>query len=159
MPSCAWAQPFSGNSESSSVELGTVSCPSIFCPLLPSFLFYTYFLLICLKKNLLLHLCVIIIIFFFLGFFIFFWFLFLSSLSSIRYLHCCFSPGLCVCVCVSVFPCSGALSQFFRLSHLPNFSFHVEMGGDGRSHRVPLATSWKLTVVTGCPLEKAGRAA
>lgn len=156
MPSCAWAQPFSGNSESNSAELGTVSCPSIFHSLLPSFLFYTYFLLICLKKkSSLAPLCYYY--FFFLGFF--FFFLGLSFCHHFPPFVICIAVFLLGFVCVSVFLCSGALSQFFRLSHLPNFSFHAEMGGDGRSHRVPLATSWKLMVVTGCPLEKAGRAA
>lgn len=146
--------PFSGNSESNSAELGTVSCPSIFRSLFASFLFYTYFLLICLKK--IIFSCTFVLLLFFPGFLFFF-------LVSHSFCHhfphslsvLLFSPGLCVCVC---FPVFWALSQFFRLSHLPNF-FHAEMGGDGGSHRVPLATSWKLMVVTGCPLEKAGRAA
>lgn len=33
---------------------------------------------------------------------------------------------------MSVFPCSGVLSHFFRLSLLPNLSFHVEVDRDDR---------------------------
>lgn len=142
MSCCVWAQAFSGSSESSSVKLGTVSCPPSFFhdffSHLSSFFFYTYFLLVCLKKKSSLG-PLWCYFFFFSGFLFFpsfFAITFLHSLSALLFFFLGF-------VCVSVFLCSGVLSQFFRLSHLPNFSFH-EMGRDGRSHRVLLATSWKL---------------
>ena len=99
---------------------------------------FSFILLVCLKKKI--FSWTFMVLLFFSGF------LFFPSF------FCHYFPPFLICiavfflgfVCVSVFLCSGVLSQFFRLSHLPNFSFHVAMGRDGRNHRVPLATSWKL---------------
>lgn len=80
---------------------------------------------------------------------------FLVSLLSVTFLHCViciavFLLGFCVCL----FSCVLGAVSVFRLSHLPNFSFHAEMGGWQGHVGQHISDIMKLMVVTGCPLER-----
>lgn len=149
---CVGTAPFWRNSEQSSVELGTVSCPHNFFhnffSLSSSFLFYTYFL-VCFKKIFLYGLCV----YFFLSFFLFVSLLVIAFYFLPTLLF--FSLALCVCLFSHVLGCCLIFSGLVSFLTSP---FMWKWTGMTGGHWAPLATSSKLVLMIGWPLEKAGRA-